>query len=597
MDRVDIVSLVSEHVTLKRSGRRWVGLCPFHAEKTPSFTVSEERGSFKCFGCGKGGDVFSFVQYRENVDFTEAMQMLADRAGVEFDGFRRESSGGHRRVELAKVNAWAQRFFRARLLDPVHGRSAQQYLERRAVSNEASERFGLGLACDGPESLRRAAVGAGFDEALLTAADLIRPSDRGDAYETFRNRLMFPIRDATNRVVGFGGRTLVDDRAKYLNTRQTALFDKGRGLFGIELARDSIHERGRAVVVEGYMDCLAAHQAGFCEVVATLGTAMTESQVDLLRRYTEEIILLFDSDKAGEAAAERAIRVALPRYVRVRLARIPEGKDPSDFLADHGREAFSDVLNGAVDALEFKWLRTRERFQTSGSELQQRDAVLDFLRVVAEAADATAVDAIRRGQMVLQVAHLLQMGRSDVERLMSRQRPSGRGRATRPGEEGKESRPSELPSGEQAAWTRLLEVVLNDPNLLTNSEAIPDMERIADSRDRRIGSMVRTLWKERGAFRPVDVSVQCEAQEDAERVAELAGRGAVLVDYPRWFDAAVRRIRRAIEDEKTEHDREQCVRVPADDRPPNELMAAVGRGASEHRSFAPRRLIRNRSET
>ena len=597
MDRVDIVSLVSEHVTLKRSGRRWVGLCPFHAEKTPSFTVSEERESFKCFGCGKGGDVFSFVQFRENVDFAEAMQMLADRAGVEFGGFRRGSSDGHGRVDLAKVNAWAQRFFRARLLDPALGASARQYLEGRAVSNEASERFGLGLACEGPETLRRAAAGAGFDEALLTAADLIRAGDRGDVYETFRNRLMFPIRDATNRVVGFGGRTLVDDRAKYLNTRQTALFDKGRGLFGIELARDSIQKRGRAVVVEGYMDCLAAHQAGFSEVVATLGTAMTESQVDLLRRYTEEIILLFDSDKAGEAAAERAIHVALPRCVRVRLARIPEGKDPSDFVADQGIEAFSDVLNEAVDALEFKWLRTRERFSTDGSESRQREAVLDFLRVVAEAADATAVDAIRRGQLVLQVAHLLQMGRSDVERLMSRQRPSGRGRATQPEEGRKESQQGKPPSGEQAAWARLLEVVLNDPELLTNSEAIPDMERIADSRDRRIGSIVRALWKERGTFRPVDVSVQCEAQEDAERVAELAGRGAVLDDYPRWFDAAVRRIRRAIKDEKTEHHREQCVRVSVDDRPPNELMAAVGRGASEHRSFAPRRLIRNRSET
>ena len=597
LDRVDIVDLVSEHVTLKRSGSRWVGLCPFHEEKTPSFTVSPDRAAFKCFGCGKGGDAFSFVQFRENVDFTEAMRILADRAGVEFTGFRRESAGGPGRVDVAKVNTWAVRFFRDRLLDTELGRSARQYLERRGVSNETSERFGLGLACDGPQGLRRAASGAGIDEALLTAADLIRPSDRGDSYETFRNRLMFPIRDATNRVVGFGGRTLVDDRAKYINSRQTSLFDKGRGLYGVELARDAIQKRGRAVVVEGYMDCIAAHQAGFGEVVATLGTAMTEAQVDLLRRYSDEIILLFDSDKAGVAAAERAIQVALPRCVKVRLARTPEGTDPSDFLADHGVDEFSDGLNSAVDALEFKWIATRQRFHAGESESQQREAVLDFLRIVASAADAAAVDVIRRGQMVMQVAHLLQMGRRDVEQLMSRLRPKNR-REQAQAEEGRgDHQSSKPPSGEQGAWTRWLEFVLNDSSLLASDGSMADVARIADPRDRRIGLIVCALWKERGAFRPVDVSVKCDAPEDAQRVTELAGRGAAREGFSGWFELAVQCIQSAIKNETTERRRDECVGVPEGKQPSNELLAAVGHGASEHRSFAPRRMTRNRNET
>ncbi|MCH8967155.1 MAG: DNA primase, partial [Planctomycetes bacterium] len=312
-DRLDILAVASQHVRLKRSGRRWVGLCPFHSEKTPSFTVTPDLGLFKCFGCGKGGDLFSFVQMRENVPFGEAFRMLADRAGVELVAGPTERSQGPGRVDVAKVNEWALRFFRANLTSAELGKNARDYLRGRGFSDEIVERFELGLATDGAPAIKDAAKRAGFDAPLLLGADLVREGDSGGAYETFRNRLIFPIRDATGRVVGFGGRTLVDDRAKYLNTRQTVLFDKGRGLYGIHQARTAVQERGRAVVVEGYTDCLAAHQAGFTETVATLGTAMTESQVDLLRRDSDAIILRFDSDDAGEAAADRAIHVALPR--------------------------------------------------------------------------------------------------------------------------------------------------------------------------------------------------------------------------------------------------------------------------------------------
>ena len=361
LDRVDLQDVVAEHVTLKRSGRRLVGLCPFHSEKTPSFTVSPELGLFKCFGCGKGGDVFSFVQQRENVPFTEAMRVLADRAGVELGRMGSADSGGQpgpSRTDLARANSWAMGFFRSNLLDESGGRAAREYLRNRGFLEEAGERFSVGLAGDGVPSLRQAAARAGFDATILLAADLIRKSEDGRFYETFRRRLMFPIRDVTKRVIGFGGRTMVDDKAKYLNTRQTALFDKGRNLYGVDLARDAIVKRRRALVVEGYTDCIACHQANVGETVATLGTALTESQVDLLRRYCDEVTLLFDSDDAGEAAADRAIHVALPRCVKVRLGRIPDGKDPCEFLGNAGVGAFSDVLNGAVDALEFKWSQT-----------------------------------------------------------------------------------------------------------------------------------------------------------------------------------------------------------------------------------------------
>ncbi len=596
-DRVDIVELVSEHVTLRRSGRRWLGLCPFHAEKTPSFTVSPDRGSFKCFGCGKGGDIFSFVELREHLTFGESLRILADRAGIDLGADSGRGKAGPGRADLAKVNAWATKFFRAELNHETKGESARKYLQGRNISDETAERFSLGLATGNGGALIRAASAAGFDTPLLLAADLVRSSDRGDLYNTFRDRLMFPIRDATTRVSGFGGRTLVDDRAKYLNTRQNVLFEKGRGLYGIDVARDAMVKLGRAVVVEGYTDCLAAHQAGFCEVVATLGTALTDSQVDLLRRYCEELILLFDSDEAGEAAADRAIRIAFPRCVKVRLARLADGKDPAEFLERGGASEFSDLLNGAPDALEFKWLQTRERFGANVSNAKRREAVLDFMRVVSEAAQATAVDAIQKGQMVIQVAHLLRMDRDDVSRLMFRVHPKTTSGLARPGERGGQ-KPREVPrNGEHAAWTRWLEVVLNEPGLWEGVEKFPDVSRIADQLDRRIASIVQSLLDRGEGFRLADVSALCHCSEEVERVFELAHRGAERGNFEQTFRWSLDRLRRAELDDEMERHRERCVRTSENEEPSSDSLAIFGEDVRRHRSYAPRRLIRGHGRT
>jgi DNA primase len=595
--RVGILDVVSQHVAMKRRGQRWVGLCPFHAEKTPSFTVSPEHGTFKCFGCGKGGDVFSFVQLRENVPFPEAMRMLADQAGIVLDhGSGKDGgSGGPSRTDLAKINAWAAGHFRAQLLHESVGRSAREYVSRRNLSAATAERFGLGLAPDSPGSLSEAARRAGVDSPLLLAADLVRQSERGQYYDTFRNRLMFPIRDATGRVVGFGGRTLGDDPAKYINTRQTALFDKGRGLYGIDLARKSAVERGRAIIVEGYTDCLAAHQAGFTETVATLGTALTESQVELLRRYCEQIILLFDSDEAGDAAAERAIRTAVPRCVTVRLARIPEGKDPAEFLGHGSATEFSDLLNRSVEALEFKWHQTRRRFEGDASGTRRREAVLDFLRIVAEAVDAKAIDAIQRGLLVNQVAHLLRMDRIEVDRLLVHLSPRrGSGGAQAKGQAVGQLRRASR-DAEQVAWTRVLEALLSEPGAGDSVDGLPDATRIADQRDRRIAMIVFELVPKPGGFCLADVLGRCGDAADAERVSELACRGAALRDHRATLRLALARTRRAGQESELEESKQR-------------LLEAAGRGSSvlggtdcreivsdgvrQHTHFAPRRLIR-----
>ena len=599
LDRVRIQDIVAEHVTLKRRGVRWVGLCPFHSEKTPSFTVSPERGLFKCFGCGKGGDVFSFVQLRENVSFMEAMRHLADRAGVEFrDPTQRTSAapGEPSRTDLAKVNAWALQFFRSNLLAESPGRAARDYLHGRGFTDATLERFGLGLATDGGPSLKSAAARAGFGDAMLVAADVLRKDEEtGRVYETFRSRLMFPIRDATGRVVGFGGRTLIDDKAKYLNTRQTALFDKGRNLYGIELAREAIASRRRAIVVEGYTDCMACHQAGFIETVATLGTALTDAHVDLLRRFGEEMVLLFDSDAAGEAAADRAIGLALPRCVKVRLARIPEGKDPSDFLGRASAADFSDVLNGAVDALEFKWSKTQERFRADSSDVRRREAVLDFVRVVADAVSTAAVDAIQRGLLVNQIAHLLRIEREEVSRLMSRSR-SPRGENARAATGGAVSQRSAAPRDEeQAVWTHMLEVLLNAPDLLSLVDHAPDLARIADPRDRRIATALFDARRDGGQVALADVLTRCHDPADAQRVTELVERGAARGNFEGTLRLALRRLGQTVRESAVENSKQRLLDAAAtgDSSPAeNDARQTLNDGVKEHRHFAPRRLVR-----
>lgn len=588
LDRVALVDLVSEHVALRRAGRRWVGLCPFHSEKTPSFTVNPEMGLFKCFGCGKAGDLFSFVQLRENVSFMEAMQTLADRAGVELATPAGHDGPGIRRSDLAKLNAWAGGFFRANLRHPSVGNVAREYLRGRKINDDMAEGFALGFAGDGRPPLREVAAGAGITGATLLAADLVRQGDQGDIYDTFRNRLIFPIRDATKRIVGFGGRTLGDDRAKYLNTRQNPLFDKGRLLFGIDLARDAIVQRHRAVVVEGYTDCIAAHQAGFTETVATLGTALTEAHVDLIRRYCEEMIILFDSDEAGDAAAERAITVALPRCVRVRLARIPDGKDPCEFLDHTDGQGFSDILNGAVDALEFKWFQTLARYQGDASDARRRDAIHDFLRLVGDACLTRAVDAIQRGQLVAQVAHLLRIEQREVDRLIGGRGAPSAGHS--PALVGA-AETQDAVNQEQAALTSVLEVALAEPPVL-GPDILVDLERISDPRDRRIAAVWVSLFHGAAAApRVADVLARCHEPGDARRVAELAERALRRGNYAVTLRVAREILDRASQGRRLDHSTREFLEAVNRSDDGREQLAAIHDGVKARRHFAPRRMI------
>lgn len=529
--------MVGEHIALRRSGRELVGLCPFHADRTPSLRVSPDKQIFKCFACGKGGDVFGFIMARERVTFPEAMRILADRAGIDLAQLgARRASGGTDRTDLAKTNGWAAGQFAAALAHETMGQEARGYVEDRGISGEMVQRFGLGLAPDSSQWILAAAKQAGIAESLLRAAGLVQVGSSGESYATFRGRLMFPIRDSMNRVIGFGGRTLKGDKAKYLNTPQNVLFDKGRNLFGVDLARAAICDKRQAIVVEGYTDCIAAHQFGFTHTVATLGTAMTDEQVGLLKRWCDELILVFDSDNAGREAADRACTVALRFGLTVRIAHVPAGKDPCEFLQAHGAEAFADVLKSATDALGFKWERMCTRF-AADTPTGRREAVQAFLSAVGDMARYRTVDAIQQGLISNQLSRLLGILPEEVHRqLASAARGSApmAAPAERQGEAAllEDEGPPVAADAEQAALLSLLCVLVTEPGHYADFEEVFRPERIVHRRARRVAIAAVRLAEEVGEFSITELQSRLEEPGDQEILATMAFEAEALVDVP-----------------------------------------------------------------
>jgi DNA primase catalytic core len=335
--RLDIVDVVSESVNLQRSGRNYKALCPFHAEKAPSFYVFPDKQSWHCFGgCATGGDVFAFVMKKEGIDFSGALRVLADKAGISISRKTRAAEDSEH-VRLLQANEAAALFFRHALLNTSAGAAALDYLSMRGIDNQTVEAYELGFAPDSWDDLRQHLLGRGFGDGDLLAAGLVREHEKSPR-DLFRNRVTIAIRDSHGRAVGFGSRILKGDSAaqpegpKYLNTPQTPIFDKGAILFGLDRAAEHIRRADLAVIVEGYMDVIAAHQHDNLNVVASMGTALTERQLSLLRRLTENIVLAFDPDTAGRAASERGDFVAQRMGARIRVMKLPPGRDPDEII-------------------------------------------------------------------------------------------------------------------------------------------------------------------------------------------------------------------------------------------------------------------------
>jgi len=360
-ERLNIQDIIAPYVKLRRAGRSMVGLCPFHKEKTGSFHVSPERGTWHCFGCGLGGDGFSFIEKVEGVDFKGALKLLADKAGVQITTIYRSENqeAASKKERLREAMNRASEWYAGRLPEsPAHA-----YAKKRLLSDDTIRTWRLGYAPDGWRGLLEAMTAEGFTIEELLAAGLIKEADgkRGTYYDRFRNRLMFPIRDAAGRVVAFTGRALAaDDLAKYLNSPETDLYHKSEILFGMDAAKDAIRTRGFTMLVEGQMDVLHAHQAGFQNAIALSGTALTERHLGLMKRFSENLMLILDADLAGFKATARSAALALEQGLRVKAARLPEGKDPADLISEDAKE-FTQRIKDAKPIVEFFLIELAEK--------------------------------------------------------------------------------------------------------------------------------------------------------------------------------------------------------------------------------------------
>ncbi len=465
----DIIDVIGEHISLKRKGREMVGMCPFHDDHRPSLNVSSVKQIFKCFACGAGGDVFKFVQMRENLTFPQAIERLAERAGIKLKPTRRAKDKGQTQMpsedidpnKLAKVNAWAAKYFQQNLHDEKKGKQTRDYIAQRQITSQSVKEYQLGLAIDSSDDLLSTAKAKKIPTKLLEQAGLITVQHQ----DKFINRLMFSITDVTGRVIGFGGRTLDETGAKYINSPTTPLFDKSNSLYGLEQARHQIVSTGTAVVVEGYTDCIMAHQFGCTNVVATLGTSFTAGHGRILRRYAKKVVLLFDSDVAGIEAANRALDVCLSQRIDIRLASVPEGKDPCDFLLAAGKKRFEQLLNEAVDVFQFKWNRLTASFGSEDTLAGKRLAIEEYLQTIATALWAGNVSPIDRGLIVNQISKIIGLDSKQINAELNRRLRQAQ-RAASYNAENQKAQIIDYGRGLFAAAQReVLEVLLNEPKL------------------------------------------------------------------------------------------------------------------------------------
>ena len=415
--KTDIVEVVSRHVSLKKAGRNLTGLCPFHSEKHPSFFIYPEQQSWHCFGCNTGGDVFSFVMKKESLDFGEVLRLLAQKAGVAIPSkFEREEGKGEKE-RLYQVNEATAKYFHDLLLNSPDGEKARSYVASRGFSAKTIADFQLGFSRNSWDSLKQHLLERGYTESELLTAGLVVEAESGKTYDRFRNKLMFPILDSRGRVIGFGARVLDDSLPKYVNSPQTPLFDKSNNLYGINLAATGIRQQDMAVIVEGYSDAITAHQNGFNSVVASMGTSVTEKQVNSLKKLTKNIVLALDADVAGEEAMLRGIGYENALEAEVRVITLPRGKDPDDVIKDDA-EIWRQLLAEALPIMDYTFNIVTAKLDLTTAR-DKSLAVGRLLPIIAE-----MKGTVRQALYLQKLARLVKVSERNIEAELSRIRSS-----------------------------------------------------------------------------------------------------------------------------------------------------------------------------
>ena len=490
-ERNDIVDVVSGYVRLgKKSGSNMFGLCPFHSEKTPSFSVSPDKQIYHCFGCGKGGGVINFIMEIENLSFPEAVEFLAKRAGMPIPEEENDRES-RKRSRMLSLNRDAARFFYAQLSTPQGG-AARDYMARRRIGSATAKNFGIGFAPDTWDSLEKAMREKGYTDFELFDAGLVRKGNKGGYYDTFRNRLMFPVIDVRGNVIGFSGRILGDGEPKYMNSPETLVFNKSRNLFALNLAKKS--KSGYIILSEGNIDVVSLHQAGFDSAVASLGTSLTPEQARLLSRYTNQVIIAYDNDGAGIKAAQRAIGILEKLDLKVKVLRMSGAKDPDEFIKLKGADAFRNLLESSENQIDYRLRTVTDKYDLSVDEQK-----VEFLK---EASDLVArlPGSVERQVYAMRVASMSGVSADVVTKEVERRRKKLVNQA-RGSEERQQSRPERQLQPEEkalryedpssaAAEEGVIRLLYLDPALARNAE-LPAPEEFSSPALGHIYSVLR----------------------------------------------------------------------------------------------------------
>jgi DNA primase len=411
--RTNIVDIVSQYLTLKPRGKNFVGVCPFHQEKTPSFNVNPERQIFKCFGCGKGGNVFHFIQAIEHMTFPEAVQKLADKLGIDLNNSQSQEKYTTR--DFFELFEWTTQFYEQQL--QIYGQYAQEYIQSRGIREDIQKKFRVGYAPYAWELLLQSALQQGFEIEMLEKAGLICKSKKGlnKYFDYFRNRILFPITNIDGKVIAFGGRILegkeYDTRKqpKYLNSPETNFFNKSRTLYALSLSKETIQEQNKVILMEGYTDVMMMHQFGFTNGVATLGTALTEDHIKIIRRYTDQVYLIYDGDNAGQNAIERAIPLLLKQGLLAKIVVLPEEKDPCEYLLQYGQQAMQNALDKAEEFWDFTIKKSAQKYDTT-TVSGQRQSIQELTKITQ-----TIPDKITRELVQQKIANIFNISTQNVK--------------------------------------------------------------------------------------------------------------------------------------------------------------------------------------
>ena len=536
--RNDIVDVISGYVKLQRKGSSYFGLCPFHNEKSPSFSVSPSKQMYYCFGCGAGGNIFTFIQEYENYTFPEAVKMLADRAGVALP--EQEESAENRkkrdlRTAVLEVHKTAAKYYYY-LLHTEQGAHAMKYLKDRGLSDETIRKFGLGYAGQYSDSLSRYLKKQGISDALLKESGLVQLSEKSGMYDKFWNRVMFPIMDINNKVIGFGGRVMGDAKPKYLNSPETIIFDKSRNLYGLNVARTS--RKKNFLVCEGYMDVISMHQAGFTNAVASLGTALTSQHASILRRYTQEVILTYDSDEAGVRAALRAIPILKEAGISTKVLHMEPYKDPDEFIKALGTDAFQQRIDQAENSFMFEISILQRSYDMKDPEGKTRF----FQETARKIADFE--QEIERENYIEAVAEKYQISFEGLRKMVMSHLLKGVPVRTQTAARSRTELSREKDTGILKSQRLMLTWLAEYPQLYPQISAYVTPEDFSDEVYRSVAQMLYEQLAQ-GAPNPAKITSQFDDPEQQRKIAQIFNT-EVRVETPEEMKKAIRESMRKI---------------------------------------------------